>query len=125
MSDIEAKIDELISLLERQNEQDRKAIADLDSGFSPIGRWKPINEYRQDIHGSQILVCGGTVRYEPETFPSDMQLYGVTIATKRENGWWGGYGAECDGEFWLKPEYFQPIDKPVSALLQRTKGDAA
>lgn len=39
MKDIEVKIDELISLLENQNEQDRSAIAALESAPANYTKW--------------------------------------------------------------------------------------
>lgn len=104
-------IDDLIALLEKQNKRDRIAL-------SAIGRWLPISEYDEAKHGRQVLICGGTVRYDAETFPSEREFYGVGLATKRDAEWWGGFGAEHDGQFWHKPEYFQPVDRPVSALAK-------
>lgn len=89
-----------------------------DCGFASVGPWLPIDCYNEAQHGREVLICGGSVLYDAETFPSDRPFIGVALAYLKGAEWCGGYGSEYDAEYWHKPTHFMPT--PATPDASRT-----
>ena len=74
--------------------------------------WQPIETAPKD--GTQVLIAGGSVEYDAETFPQERPFAGVHIASwcKSSQSWSGPYGSEYDAQYWHTPSHWQPLPAP-------------
>jgi hypothetical protein len=83
-----------------------------------VPHWWAINDAAKS--GADVLICGGTVSYDAETFPTDRPFDGVTIARYVRGSFCGGYGSEYDGEYWHEPKWWMPVPKPAQPPSEQT-----
>lgn len=75
-----------------------------------FGTWYPIESAPKD---RDIIVCGGAYQYDAETYPSDYPIDEACMARwSSEEKWFGGYGSEYDGAYWLRPTHWMPKPTP-------------
>lgn len=97
-----------------------------DCDFPAVGPWMPIRFYNERQHGKDVLICGGTIRYDAETFPEDEPYLSAKVARleERSGEWDGGYGSEYDGTYWHNPEWFTPLAKLPAQGIEAFGEDA-
>lgn len=74
--------------------------------------WIKFTDEEPPKDGTEILIAGGTVLYDAETYPTDEPFSGVTIVHWYKDGWFGGFGSEYDAKYWHKPTHWQLLPPP-------------